>query len=204
MKKMNNINWKFANIFRSHWVKVKFYKEKPKAEEAKKSKGIRFCEAVKEAITHPILLDRNSISCLGAQYAFGWNANRKKLLETCQNKTQASMANLESTLSRIPRFKKPFKYIGLNTKDIPDILISYTSSQAIMNMIGLYQKYTGKNLDISLSNMMSICGGVAVRSYLEEKITLSFGCVDARDFAGLEKYAVAVGIPRNLWNIFVE
>ena len=200
---MHNINWKFTDRFRSHWVKVKFYQEKPQ-EEAKKSKNVRFCEAVKEAITHPILLDKNSISCFGAQYAFGWNKNRKKLLETCQNKTQASMANLKSTLSQIPRFKKPFKYIGLNTKDIPDILISYTSPQEIMNLTGLYQKYTGKNLGISLFNMMSICGGVVVGSYLEEKITLSFGCVNARNFAGLERHTVAVGIPRNLYNIFVD
>jgi len=201
---MEHINWKFADKFKSHWVKVKFYQERPKAEEAKKSKNVRFCEAVKEAITHPILLDKNSISCLGAQYAFGWNPDRKKLLETCQNKTQASMKNLKSTLSQVPRFKKPFKYIGLNTEDIPDLLISYTSPQEIMNLTGLYQKYIGKNLDISLSNMMSICGGIAVRSYLEEKITLSFGCVDSRNLAGLERYTVAVGIPRNLCNIFVD
>jgi len=201
---MDRINWKFADRFRSHWVKVKFYQKKPKVEEAKKSKDVRFCKAVKEAITHPILLDKNSISCLGAQYAFGWNPDRKKLLETCKNKTQASMTNLKSTLSHVPRFKKPFKYIGLNTEDIPDLLISYTSPQEIMNLTRLYQKHTGKNLDISLSNMMSICGGVAVRSYLEEKITLSFGCIDSRNLAGLERHTVAVGIPRNLFNIFVN
>ncbi|MDP8260289.1 MAG: DUF169 domain-containing protein [Candidatus Gygaella obscura] len=200
---MNNINWKFADKFRSHWVKVKFYQEKPQ-EEAKKIKDVRFCEAVKEAITHPIILDKDSISCLGAQYAFGWNSNRKELLEECQGKTQASMANLKSTLLQSPRFKKPFKYIGLNTEGIPDILISYASPQEIMNITGLYQKYTGKNLDISLSNMMSICGGIAVKSYLEQKITISFGCIDSRNFAGLERHTVAVGIPRNLCNIFVD
>ena len=200
---MHNINWKFADKFRSHWVKVKFYQERPQ-EEVKKSKNVRFCEAVKEAITHPILLDKNSVSCLGAQHAFGWNSNRKKLLEECQNKTQASMASLKSILSRSPRLKKPFKYIGLNTEGIPDLLISYTSPQEIMDLTRLYQKHTGKNLDISLSNMMSICGGIAVRSYLEQKVTLSFGCVDSRNFAGLERHTVAVGIPRDLCNIFVD
>ena len=201
---MEHINWKFTNKFRSHWIKVKFYREKPEVEEVKISKGISFCEAVKNAITKPILLDRNSLSCLGAQYAFGWSSDRKKLLEKCQNKTEAPMANLKSTLSQIPRFKKPFRCIGLNTEGIPDVVISYTSPQEIMNITRLYQKYTGKNLDISLSNMMSICGGVAVKSYLEEKVTLSFGCVDARNFAGLERHSVAVGIPRNLCNIFVD
>lgn len=57
---------------------------------------------------------------------------------------------------------------------------------------------------ISLSNMMPICGGVAVKSHLEQKITVSFGCVDSRNFAGLKSYSVAVGIPRNLCNIFVS
>ena len=200
---MNDVNWKLADRFGSHWIKVKFYREKPQ-EEAKRSESVRFCEAVKEAIIRPVLLDEKNVSCIGAQYAFGWAHDQKRLLEECQKKTGASMANLQSTLSRSPRFKKPFKYIGLNTEGMPDILISYTSPQEIMDLTRLYQKYTGKHLDISLSNMMSICGGVAVRSYLDKKITLSFGCVDSRNFAGLERHTVAVGIPRNLCNIFVD
>jgi len=52
--------------------------------------------------------------------------------------------------------------------------------------------------------MIPICGGVAVKSHLEQKITVSFGCVDSRNFAGLKSYSVAVGIPRNLCNIFVS
>jgi len=55
-----------------------------------------------------------------------------------------------------------------------------------------------------LFNMMPICGGVAVKSHLEQKITVSFGCVDSRNFAGLKSYTVAVGIPRNLCNVIVS
>jgi len=201
---MNNINKKFSNKFRSHWVKVKFTNEEPDSKEGKKIRNVRFCEAVKEAVTEPIILEKSSVSCLGAQYAFGWNSNSKKLLKTCRDKTNSSIANLKSALSESPRFKKAVKYIGLNTKGIPDLMISYTTPEEIMNLTKTYQKFTGKGLDILLHSMMSICSGVAVKTYLEEKITISFGCNDSRNFAALDRHTLAIGIPKNMWNIFVD
>ncbi len=201
---MDRINWRFSDKFGSHWIKVKFYKEKPKLKEVIRLKNVMFCEATKKAIIQPIILDKDSISCLGAQYAFGWEPDKKRLLEICRSKTQASIANLKSMLSRAPRFRKPFKYIGLNTEGIPDLIMAYTSAQEIMNLTRLYQRRTGKNLDVLLPGMMPICGGIAVKTYLEGKITLSFGCVDSRNFADLRREFIAVGIPKDLWNIFID
>ena len=111
---------------------------------------------------------------------------------------------LKSMLSRVPYFKKPFRYIGLNTEDEPDLVMSYMPPEGIMNLLKIYRNHQDGNPDVSLSTMMAICGGIAVRTYLEEKISLSFGCDDSRKYANMRRENLAVGIPRKLFNIFVD
>jgi len=202
---MDDLQWKFSDKFRSHWIKVKFYKEEPNLKDVKKLKDIRFCEATKEAMTNSILLDKESISCPGAQYAFGWRANDKKRFpDNCYDKRQAKNNILKSIISQTPYFKKPFKYIGLNTDGTPDLIMSYMPPEEVMNLMKIYQNYKGENLDISLSTMMSICSGIAVRTFLEDKVSFSFGCDDSRKYAGLKRENMAVGIPKRLFNVFVD
>ena len=196
---------RFSDKFRSQWIKVKFYKEKPNLKEAKRLEGVRFCEATKEAIIYPVLLDRESISCLGAQYAFGWRTDYKdELLESCYDKWQTPKDTLKSMLSRMPYFKEPPKYIGLNTEGESDLVMSYMTPKEVMNLLKMYHCRQGENLDVSLCTMMSICGGVAVKTYLEEKISLSFGCDDSRNFADIRRDNLAVGIPKRLFKVFVD
>ena len=200
---MDNIHRRFSDKFRSYWIKVKFYKDKPKDGDAKRLKDVRFCEATREAILHPILLDKESIACSGAQHAFGWNSLYKnKLLQGCCDKRNVRKDTLKSMLSRIPYFKKPFKYIGLNTEGTPDILMSYITPQEVMELIKIYHNKEGGNLDVSLCTMMAVCGGVAVRTYLDEKISLSFGCDDSRKYADMRRESLAVGIPNRLFKLF--
>ena len=82
---MNKIHQKFSNRFRTQWVKVKFYSEKPDLKNVKNLKNVRFCEAIKQAILHPIILDREIINCPGAQYALGWQ-DQESLLAHCKEK----------------------------------------------------------------------------------------------------------------------
>jgi len=63
---MNKIHHLFSNRFRTQWVKIKFYTEKTDVKGAKKLKNVRFCEATKQAILHPVIMDRESINCPGA------------------------------------------------------------------------------------------------------------------------------------------
>jgi len=202
---MHNVHRRFSEKFRSHWIKVKFYKEKPKENEAERLSGVRFCEATKEATLYPVLLDRKSISCLGAQSVFGWKLNYKnELLDSCYDKRKTQKNILKSMLSQIPYFKKPFRYIGLNTEGIPDLVMSYMPPADVMNLIKMYHNRQGVNLDVSLCSMMSICGGIAARTYLDEKISISFGCDDSRKYADMRRENLAIGIPNKLFNIFID
>jgi len=200
---MENINLKFSDKFRSQWIKVKFYKEEADFGNAKILKDIRFCEATKEAIFHPVLLDQDSINCPGARYAFGWG-NKNMLLEYCHEKGHPTKEVLESMLPFIPYLKEPFKYIGLNTIGEPDLLISYILPECAMDLIKMHHYHFGKNLDVSLCGMMPICSGIAVKAYLEEKIAFSFACEDSRKYAQIDRNRMVVGIPKKLFPVFAK
>jgi len=70
-KEMEQVNWNFSDKFRGHWIKVKFYKDRPELKGVERLKGVRFCKAIREVILHPVLLGKEDVSCSGAQYAFG-------------------------------------------------------------------------------------------------------------------------------------
>ena len=202
---MDNINWRFANKFGSYWIKIKFYKNLPARIAGKCLRNVRFCEATKEAKLNPIILDRESISCDGALYAFGWEPKvGRDLLGKCNSRRGNSLAKLKSVFSRMPRFKKPFGHIGLNTEGAPEVMISYMPPAGIMRLLKIYNDRKGKSLEVSLQTMVPICGGVAVRSYLKNELSLSLGCDDSRRYAGIGRESMAVGIPKRLFGIFLD
>ena len=197
---MNNIHHLFSNRFRTQWVKIKFYTDKTDVKGAKRLKNVPFCEATKQAILHPVILDRESINCPGAQYAFGWQ-DKKRFLEYCREKTQLSESAAETILQKMLRFENTLECIGLNTEGEPDIIMSSMMPKEMMTLIELFHRKEGQILDVSLSSMMSICGGIAVRTFLENRITLSFGCMDSRDYAQMGRERLVVGVPKDQFDL---
>lgn len=202
---MDKIHWRLADRFRTHWIKVKFYKEKPDLKEVRTLKDVRFCEATKKAVLGPILLDKESLSCPVALYAFGWSHNTKEdFLKRCQEKREIEKQSLESMLNDMTCLNELFNYIGLNTEGEPDIVLSYLSPEEIMKLITIYNNYNGKKLDVSLCSMASICEGIAVRTYLTQEINISFGCNDSRKFADIGRGRLAIGVPNKLFKVFIK
>lgn len=72
-----------------------------------------------------------------------------------------------------------------------------------MELLRVFQEDKGKNLSVNLSSVMSICGNIAVNTYLEEKISLSFGCEDSRKYGGISRGQLVVGIPYSELGVFV-
>jgi len=146
------MNSKFSKKFSSQWIKVKFYEKEPGLDKAAQPKDIRFCEAVKLAITQPVVLSKENLSCESAQYAFGWREKfDSNLLDSCQDKCKVNDKVLESLLSNIPRFKKPFSHIGLNTDGEPDLVMACVAPQEMMKIIKVYNNHNGKNVEVSLA-----------------------------------------------------
>ena len=209
------MNRRFSERFGSQWIKVKFYKQKPDLlphadlplaqRKVQRLENVRFCQATNEAVTRPVILDRQSISCLAARYCFGWEPGKiKELLRRCQIKRAAQIGIVEAMLSKMPYFKQPFNYIGLNTEGEPDLLLSYLPAQEAMQLMRIYHNQEVTIRNDPLFGMMSICGGIAVRTYLEGNITFSFGCEDSRKYANIRRENLAVGIPKRLFKLFVQ
>ncbi|MBN1621496.1 MAG: DUF169 domain-containing protein [Endomicrobiales bacterium] len=200
---MSTINSDFSDHFGSHWIKIKFYNEKPKTE-AELLRNVRFCEATKEAIMHPVLLDKKSISCEGAKHAFGWDSHIYSPLKMCQESRDIKNSLLTSLFTSVPRMKRSINYIGLNIEGDPDLVMSYMPPEEVMKVVNIYQNNAGKMLDVSITSMMSICGGIAVNTYTKNKICISFGCDDSRKYAEIGRETMAIGIPKKMFNMFVN
>lgn len=64
-----------------------------------------------------------------------------------------------------------------------------------MDLLKVFQEHKGENLTVSLSSIMGVCGNVAVKTYLEGKICVSFGCDDSREYGQISRDRLALGIP---------
>jgi len=201
---MDRIHWKFAEKFRSQWVKVKFYRECPDFGKNTRLKNVRFCEAVNRAVRRPVLLDQQSISCPGARYAFGWGGP-KGIFEPCQGCFGIPpSADRNFDFSNLPRFNEGFECIGLNIEGDPDMLLSYVSTETAKVLARQYHCYEGKALRTVLSGVMPICSGVAVKAFLDEEPAVSFGCINAPKVLGGGGNLVAVGIPQKKFGVFLN
>ena len=190
----------FRRAFGTHWIAVKFYREHPGVKDTEHLQDVRFCEATKKAITHPVILDKNSINCPGALFAFGWK-NVSSFYKHCLKKSNLTKGTLRSVIPKLTHLDGTFQFIGLNTEQEPDVIMSYVTPAQVMKLLYLYHNKKGENLDISLCSMLSICSGIAVKSYLQNEITFSFGCSDSRTYAKIVRERLAVGIPKKHFDL---
>jgi uncharacterized protein (DUF169 family) len=199
------MNKRFSEKFSSQWIKVKFYNRDPNFNGATRPKSIRFCEALKSAITKPIIINEKNLSCESARHAFGWREKfNKDLLEKCKNKRNVNDEIFESLLSTVPRINKSFSSIGLNTDDEPDMVIACVSPQDMMEIVRIYNNRKGESLELSLNSVSGICSNVAVKSFLNGNVNISFGCTDSRRYADIGRDRLTVGIPNRLFELFIK
>ncbi|MFW6139393.1 MAG: DUF169 domain-containing protein [Spirochaetota bacterium] len=202
---MELINKRLSKKFGKHWIKVKFYEEGPSLENIQRPNHIRFCEATKKAILNPILLNKEHISCPGALYTMGWDSRfPHQLFNNWDSKNENQKNLLRSLVSQIPVLDSGVEYIGLNTEGESDMVMAYLSPDEAMELIKLLNFSFGINVKTSLFSVMSICGGIAVNTFQREKISLSFGCDNCRNYANMHRFEVAVGIPRSMYHLFVD
>jgi uncharacterized protein (DUF169 family) len=73
-----------------------------------------------------------------------------------------------------------------------------------MEIIKVYNNYTGKHIELSLNSVSGVCSHVAVKSFLEKQINISFGCADSRKYADISRDRFTVGIPDKLFKLFIK
>lgn len=179
------------------WTTVKFYFNDEAVPDVRAAGDLRFCEAVLEARSGPLILRPGDLSCPGAKYVFGWDSG-------CRDEIAAELAKrrgmerdaAEILISQVPVLTKPPVAIGLNSDNRPDLIVSYCQPPTAMELLKLWQsEFGGGNLQSKFSSILSVCGNVSVGCYLSQEVSLSFGCDDARKFAGIGRDRLVIGIP---------
>jgi uncharacterized protein (DUF169 family) len=192
---LNRICKGLSQISHSDWVAVKFQEQISSAN----TEPIRFCEAVHKAQKKNVSLSFNNVCCDGARRCFGWlKDNDIKLAKSLSKKTGMDEDIAFELIRSVPVLNKNIVNIYLGANIQGDVYISYASPESAMKMVRDWQKMTSNNLRVDVSCFMSVCGNVAVRSYLGQCISISFGCPDSREHGGIEKGQLVIGLPHNI------
>jgi len=184
-----------SRISNSDWVAIKFEKQIP----VKNSEPVRFCEAVDIAQSKDISLCPLNVCCDGAKRCFGWLKNYDvKLAQRLSEKAGIAQDSAYELIKSVPVLIDMFSGISLNKHISGDVYISYASPESAMKLVRCWQKATGCNLDTEISSIMSVCGNIAVKSYIDQKISISFGCPDSREYGGIREGQLAIGLPHKV------
>jgi len=179
------------------WTTVKFYYDDEAVPDVRAAGDLRFCEAVLQARSVPLILRAGDVSCPGAKYVFGWDSGcRDEIAAELVRRRGMERDAADILISQVPVLTKPPLAIGLNCDERPDLIVSYCQPPTAMELLKLWQsEFGGGNLLSKFSSILSVCGNVSVGCYLSREVALSFGCDDAREFAGIGRDRLVIGIP---------
>jgi len=190
---------KLQQRFRSRWVGVTFYRDGIPPIHATALPNGRFCEAVTHAYTGPVVVTRENLHCPGANHVFSWDDSLQTVIIDKLHRDEGfSLGIARELVKELPTVKGSLAAIGLNVVETPDVVISYLQPGRVMHLLRQYQRAFGKDLAVNLSSLVSVCGHVALQSFLEQRIALSFGCVYSRLYGSITRDRVAVGMPSEL------
>jgi len=186
----------FQEVFGSRWNTVKFFFNDVAGRGNCFPKETRFCEAMSRAWFSDNVFTRDCASCAGANYVFGWDDHvEDSLIENLHHKKKIPRKEAASIVKGLPRMRIAPSAIGLNNSEEPDLLVAYLQPGQLMNLLSMYQKIFREELRVDLSSYTSVCGKIAVNTYLSGKISLSFGCEDSRQHGDISRDKLIVGIP---------
>ena len=101
-------------------------------------------------------------------------------------------------IKSVPVQNEMYSGLSLSGHANGDVYISYASPESAMKLVRYWQKATGCNLETEISSIMSVCGNIAVKSYIDQKISISFGCPDSREYGGIKEGQLVMGIPHTI------
>lgn len=190
---MNEIRF-LVDQFGGSWCGVRFG---PPGDETTGSAAypMPFCTAVAESRKRPIILTPELMDCPGGSRSMGWNGDDAALAEKIAEKAELPVQTARSIIDQTPKFPGDVQQVVLGTSRAPDIVLSYAQPEAAMKCLLELQRLYGKEIVLETSGFMSVCGSVAVKAYLSGTICVSFGCPNAREYAGMGRDRLIIGLP---------
>ncbi len=163
-------------------------------------KPMKFCEAVVDSLHTPLVIRKEDIDCVGAQRSFGFYRDDLKLASQITEETNIPTKFILNALNETPVIDHPVENILLGSIENPDLKIAFVKPDKITKLILLYAALFEEKPVISPYFFMSICGNIAVQTYITNKICISFGCPESRKHGGILEDEIIVGIPNSLLN----
>jgi uncharacterized protein (DUF169 family) len=165
----------------------------------------RFCEAIKVAIAHKMMVRPSEFTCPGASYAFGGMVDVSEMMtERMVELKGYSPKSATHLIENTPHFRQMPDMIGFNCMDQPDILISQLQPEQAMKLLQLYHIKLGRSFRTEIPSVICACGNTVVRAYQSQDLSISFGCDDSRAFGGLSRDRLYVGLPYSLARTLVQ
>ena len=181
------------------WVPVTFYSNKTEIPCNRRVKPLRFCEAIAVSRDKELTLTSEMLCCDGAKRSFGWLKDKdSELAARLADKSGMNITTTNKVISQVPKLDEEILAVSIGNYSNPDVLISYVEPEDVMRLLRSWQKLYGQNLPVKLSSVMAVCGNVAVASFIDNRITISFGCPDSRKYGGIEQNQLVVGLPFKL------
>lgn len=179
------------------WISIEFHMDSQAVEEPAES-AMTICEAIDEAFVRPLVLTPELVNCPGAQRSLGWSKDdgtlSGKILPTSSVASEIESRLVQDT----PSIDGSTRAVTLGGDGRADLFVSCLQPVHVMNLIRRWQLSTGTDVEVSLSNVMALCGNILARAYLSGNICMSFGCMSSTHKTKTERDRVLVGIPNDL------
>ncbi|SRR6056297_2714722 len=172
-------------------------------------KKMKFCEAVHHSFDLPLEITDKNLGCPGARRSIGFDNQSDELVKMISGNTGIPENYISDSFKDIPIIQTKVNNLILGIPEDmeeeikPDVFIIYTIPEKIMKFI---HQLAGLKIKPYLPpySLNSICGNVFARAYQDEKITISFGCPESRNFGGVEKEEVVIGLPASYAEKFLN
>lgn len=172
------------------------------------SKKMSLCEGIKYSFDIPLLLNEKTINCAGARRSLGIEKGSTGLIQEMAQNLNIPPYKIETYLNKIPVLGNKLQLITMGITSemesfiLPDVFIIYMKPYLVAQML---QELVTKDISPVIANnqFLSACGAVLVNSYINQCISVSFGCNGSHENGGVENDDVIVGIPFNYFKYLI-
>lgn len=162
-------------------------------------KQMTFCEAVDQSFKVPLKLNKENLGCPGARRSVGFDTDDQTFAVNISENSNIPVRFVKNALQVIPAMTG-IRHINLGLDDYPenelqpDLFILYVQSFQITDLIFKLAKMAIKP---SIPNylMLSVCGNIFANSYLNQVVSISFGCPESRKSGAIGKNEIVIGLP---------
>jgi len=163
------------------------------------SRQMTLCEAVDQSFKVPLRLNGDNLVCPGARRSVGFDADDEQLIKEISGHSHISESYISTALQTISALTG-IRHINLGLTESmenslrPDLYVMYVKPFRITDLMHNLAK-SGIRPSIPSNSFLSVCGNVLANCYLNQVVSISFGCPESRKHGAIGKNEIVIGMP---------